>query len=78
MLLCNSFHVLFQVAVSSAAFAAAHLSGADSVPLSVLGGVLGATLWAAEGNLLAPTCAHALYNAAILAAIAADTNAGAV
>ena len=63
-----------QVAVSSAAFAAAHLSGPDFVPLTVLGGVLGAVLRAAQGNVLAPTYAHALYNAAIMLAIAADAS----
>ncbi len=61
-----------QVAASSAVFAAQHLSGTDFVPLCVLGAVLGATLWAAEGNVIAPTYAHVLYNTTILAAIAAD------
>ena len=61
-----------QVAASSAVFAAQHLSGLDFVPLCVLGGVLGATLWAAEGNVIAPTCGHALYNTTILAALLTD------
>ena len=58
--------------VSSLAFAAAHLSPPDFVPLTVLGAVLGGTAMAADGNLAAPTLAHGLYNAAILLAIAFD------
>ena len=55
-------------------FAAGHLSGSDFAPLCILGGVLGTILWAADGNVLAPMCAHALYNAAVLASIAADVS----
>ena len=60
-----------QVAISSLAFAAAHLSGPDFVPLATLGAVLGGTLLAAEGNLVAPTLAHSIYNAVIILSIAA-------
>lgn len=68
---CAVFKV--QVAVSSAAFAAAHLNPAEALPLFVLGLMLGTTAIAAEGNLVAPTIAHALYNGALFAAIAAQT-----
>ena len=61
-----------QIAASSAVFAAHHLSGPEFLPLCVLGGVLGATLWAADGNVFAPMCAHALYNLTVLASIMAD------
>jgi membrane protease YdiL (CAAX protease family) len=61
-----------QVGVSSLAFAAAHLSGPDFVPLAALGSVLGGTLLLSEGNLVSATLAHGLYNAVILLSIAAD------
>lgn len=61
-----------QAAVSSLAFAAAHLSGPDFVPLTALGAVLGSTLLLSEGSLVAATLAHSLYNAAILLSIAAN------
>ena len=58
-----------QVALSSAAFAAAHLNAADAAPLFVLGCMLGVTTVGARGNLVAPTLAHALYNAAVFGAV---------
>ncbi|KAL3155478.1 hypothetical protein ABBQ38_011032 [Trebouxia sp. C0009 RCD-2024] len=47
-------------------FAGSHLSAGDLVPLTALGVCLGTVTVAAEGNLVAPTLAHVLYNAAIL------------
>jgi membrane protease YdiL (CAAX protease family) len=58
------------VALSSAAFAAAHLNPADAVPLFFLGCMLGVTTIGADGNLAAPTLAHALYNGIVFAAVA--------
>ena len=64
--------IALQVFISSLAFAAAHLSGPDFIPLATLGAVLGATFLVAEGNLAVPTLAHGVYNAVILLSIAAD------
>ncbi len=59
-----------QVILSSLAFAAAHLNPADAAPLFALGCMLSVTTIAADGNLLAPTLAHALYNGVVFAAAA--------
>ncbi len=56
-----------QVLASALLFAAAHPASA-LLPEALLGGVLGAALLAADGNLLVPTLAHALYNASVLLA----------
>ena len=62
--------------MSSLAFAAAHPS-ALAAPELLIGGVFGAAFVAAEGNLLAPTLAHALYNALVLGvAYAAAASSG--
>ena len=55
-----------QVFVQAVVFAGSHLSAGDLVPLTALGVSLGTVTVAAEGNLVAPILAHALYNAAIL------------
>lgn len=55
-----------QVLVQAVVFAGSHLSAGDLVPLTALGVSLGTVTVAAEGNLVAPILAHALYNAAIL------------
>ena len=47
-------------------FAGSHLSPGDAVPLTALGLSLGVVTVAAEGNLVAPVLAHALYNGVIL------------
>ena len=47
-------------------FAGSHLSPGDMVPLTALGLSLGVVTVAAEGNLVAPIIAHALYNGVIL------------
>lgn len=58
------------VAASALAFSAVHLSGADFVQLWVLGTVLGYSyVTVGRDNLLVPTLAHSLYNAAIFVAI---------
>ena len=62
-----------QVALSSAAFTAVHLNPADALPLFVLGCMLGVTTIGAEGNLVAPMLAHALYNGVVFAAVASRT-----
>ena len=55
-----------QVLVQAIIFAGSHLSVGDLVPLTALGLALGTVTVAAEGNLIAPVLAHALYNGAIL------------
>lgn len=55
-----------QVLLQALIFAGSHLSPGDIVPLTALGLSLGVVTVAAEGNLVAPTIAHALYNAVIL------------
>lgn len=55
-----------QVLTQAVIFAGSHLSAGDLVPLTALGVCLGTVTVAAEGNLVAPTLAHVLYNAAIL------------
>lgn len=59
-----------QVLVQAIIFAGSHLSAGDLVPLTALGVTLGTVTVAAEGNLVAPVLAHALYNGAILCTIA--------
>ena len=58
--------LLVQVFLQAVIFAGSHLSAGDLVPLTALGVCLGTVTVAAEGNLLAPILAHALYNGAIL------------
>ena len=55
-----------QVLAQAAIFSGSHLSAGDLIPLTALGVSLGVVTVAAEGNLVAPTLAHALYNGAIL------------
>ena len=55
-----------QVFAQAVIFSGSHLSAGDLVPLTALGVSLGVVTVAAEGNLVAPVLAHALYNAAIL------------
>ncbi len=60
-------HLLrLQVFAQAVIFAGSHLSVGDLVPLTALGACLGTVTVAAEGNLVAPILAHALYNGAIL------------
>lgn len=54
------------VCISAVVFAASHLYPGEFLQLAVLGGVLGTSLVAARGNLMVPTVAHMLYNAAVL------------
>ena len=58
-----------QVLAQAFIFAGSHLSAGDVIPLTALGVTLGTVTVAAEGNLVAPILAHALYNGAILSAI---------
>lgn len=58
--------------LSAVVFSAAHGAAPNqSLQLLAVGGVLAGTAAAAEGNLLAPLLAHALYNAAVLGLLAA-------
>lgn len=65
---CKSPRVM-QVLAQAVIFASSHLSAGDVIPLTALGLSLGVVTVAAEGNLVAPILAHALYNGAILYAI---------
>jgi membrane protease YdiL (CAAX protease family) len=56
------------VALSSLAFAGAHLDPAGFPQLAVVGLALGTAATAARGNLAAPLVGHALYNGALAAA----------
>ncbi|DBA96851.1 TPA: hypothetical protein ACH3X3_013007 [Trebouxia sp. C0006] len=47
-------------------FAGSHASPGDLIPLTALGVCLGTVTVAAEGNLIAPILAHAIYNGAVL------------
>ena len=55
-----------QVFAQAIIFAGSHLSPGDLVPLTALGVTLGTVTVAAEGNLVAPILAHAMYNGAVL------------
>jgi hypothetical protein len=66
------------VALSSAAFAAAHFGPPALTAQALAGGaVFGATLLAARGNLAAPLLAHVTYNALQVAGLAAVASSGA-
>jgi len=53
------------IALTSILFAAAHLSLAEMLPLTVLGGVLGFVYWRSR-NLLASILLHSLWNSGTL------------
>jgi membrane protease YdiL (CAAX protease family) len=53
------------IAITSVLFAAAHLSLAEMVPLTVLGGILGFVYWRSR-NLLASILLHSLWNSGTL------------
>lgn len=59
-------YVWLQVLAQAVIFAGSHLSPGDLLPLTALGVCLGTVTVAAEGNLIAPLLAHALYNGAVL------------
>lgn len=54
------------VLAQAVVFAGAHVSPGDLIPLTALGVCLGTVTVAAEGNLIAPILAHAIYNGAVL------------
>ena len=55
-----------QVFAQAVVFAGSHVSPGDLIPLTALGVCLGTVTVAAEGNLIAPILAHAIYNGAVL------------
>ncbi len=55
-----------QVFAQAVIFAGSHVSPGDLIPLTALGVCLGTVTVAAEGNLVAPILAHAIYNGAVL------------